>query len=216
MRLVVFDLDGTLVDSAADLAASVNAALAAHGERRLPSETIEGFIGDGARMLVARGLNAVSPRAGEGRLDLVFASFLDHYRVHCLDRTTLYPGVAEVLAELHRRGIALAVLTNKPRGFSEAILRGLGVRDLFSGLVGGDDLPTRKPDPEGLLRLVAAAGCRKDEVLLVGDLAVDVATARNAGVGACGVSWGFAASADLRAAGAAVVVDRPAAILERL
>ena len=129
-----------------------------------------------------------------------------------LDRTRLYPGVDEMLRDVHAGGTRLAVLTNKPRRFSEAILLGLGVRELFSGVIGGDDLPTQKPDPAGLHRLRLEAECEPRDVLMVGDSPVDLRTARNAGAEACAVVWGFVRADVLRAEGASRLVERPSEI----
>ena len=140
--------------------------------------------------------------------------FQGFYLEHCLDSTELYPGVEDMLQQIDAAGVRQAVLTNKPRNFTEKILEGLGVRSLFSGVLGGDDLPTRKPDPEGLERLAADAGCTADEILMVGDSPVDLATASAAGAPACAVVWGFSSERELRAAGNAPLVSSPTEILE--
>jgi phosphoglycolate phosphatase len=188
IRLVVFDLDGTLVDSSRDLAAAVNATLArlAPGMPPLGLDTVCSFIGNGARALVARSLREAGlPAPPEDVLPL----FLAEYAAHLLDTTRLYPGVAEALDAL--AGRELAVLTNKPGEMSRTILRGLGVAERFFRVYGGDDLPTRKPDPEGLQRLMAEANVGPRETALVGDSAIDVRTARAAGVRAVAVRYGF-------------------------
>ena len=198
-RLAVFDLDGTLVDSVEDLALSVNHALAAVG---LPPRTraeVQGFIGEGARRLVERAVG--------GRADLVepaLAAWHAHYEVHCLDRTRPYPGVAEALS---RATCRLAVLTNKPGPMARKILAGLGLLERFAEVVGGGEAP-RKPDPAGLLGLVARAGVAPAEAVLVGDSVVDVETGRAAGVRVVAVTWGLVRPDALRAAGAAALVER--------
>ncbi|MDG2307301.1 MAG: phosphoglycolate phosphatase [Candidatus Binatia bacterium] len=212
-RLIVFDLDGTLVDSFGDLAAAVNAALGHNGLGELPTETIVGFSGNGARLLVARSVEVLAPESPAERIDDVLASFQSYYRNHCLDRTRFYPGVEAAIRELTARGAQMAVLTNKPRGFSDDILAGLGVADSFSAVIGGDDLATRKPDPEGLLQLVAHAACAPSDVVLVGDSIVDIATALSADVDSCGVGWGFSDAETLRTAGATRIVSRPEEIV---
>jgi phosphoglycolate phosphatase len=188
LRLVVFDLDGTLVDSSQDLGAAVNAALAivAPGTRALPTPLVRSLIGSGARNLVARSLAA----AGLAHpVDDVLPVFLERYRVCLLDRTRPYPGVVESLDLLADR--ALAVLTNKPGDMSRAILSGLGLLGRFFRVYGADDLPTRKPDPAGLARLLEEAGAPAGEAAIVGDSAVDVRTGRAAGVFSVGVTYGF-------------------------
>jgi phosphoglycolate phosphatase len=210
--LVVFDLDGTLVDSSGDLASAVNAALARvrPGTPALPVDTVRTMIGEGATRLVAKAL----AHAG---LDLpaedVLPVFMDCYSARLLETTRPYPGIPELLAELPPR--VLAVLTNKPGDMSRTILEGLGLLPLFLRVIGGGDLATRKPDPEGLLRLVAEAGVDVRETVLVGDSAVDVRSARAAGVRMVGVDWGFDPQS-LRRDPPDVLVSRPAELLPAL
>jgi phosphoglycolate phosphatase len=204
-RLVVFDLDGTLVDSSRDLAAAVNAALArlAPGAPALPEPQVRGFIGDGAGQLVARSLAAAGLALPT---DEVLPVFLDCYRAHLLDTTRLYPGVREVLERL--AGRTLAVLTNKPGDLSRAILAGLHVADRFARIWGGGDVPARKPDPAGLLKLMRELGATAAETVLIGDSSVDVRTARAAGVRMIGVRYGLAP--------AGLAADPPDALLDDL
>jgi phosphoglycolate phosphatase len=189
IRLVVFDLDGTLVDSIGDIATALNAALAqiTPGVPALPVPRVRAFVGDGARLLVARGLEAAGLQVA---LDEALPVFVDAYRRHLLDTTTLYPGVRETLERLSTR--RLAVLTNKPGEMSRAILSGLGVARRFFRIVGGDDAPRHKPDPQGLLELMRVCDCTAEETMIVGDSAVDVRTGRAAGVRSVGVTYGFA------------------------
>jgi phosphoglycolate phosphatase len=187
-RLVVFDLDGTLVDSSRDLATAVNATLAAvaPGSEPLPLETVRAFVGDGAGILVARTL----ARAGLTLTpEQVLPVFLERYAACLLESTVLYPSVREALDLLQPR--VLAVLTNKPGDMSRAILAGLGVGERFFRIYGGGDLATRKPDPGGLNRLLEEAGVTRDDAVLVGDSAVDVRTGRAAGVCTVGVTYGL-------------------------
>ncbi len=188
VRLVVFDLDGTLVDSVRDLATAVNAALqrVAPGTAPLPLEDVRAFVGEGARLLIERSLE----RAGVRRAaDEVLPVFLECYRSCLLDTTRLYPGVAEALDRL--QGRLLAVLTNKPGDLSRAILAGLGVADRFACIWGPGDVPARKPDPAGLLHLVRELGVELAEAIMVGDSPVDVRTGRAAGVRTVGVTYGL-------------------------
>ena len=187
-RLVVFDLDGTLVDSARDLATAVNQALAKVAPERppLPLEVVKAFVGEGAGVLMSRVLRA-------SRVDLppeaVLPVFLECYEGCLLATTRLYPGATFAIDALRDR--TLAVLTNKPGRPSRAILEGLGVSRYFARIWGPDDAGARKPDPAGLRRLVAELGFTAAETALVGDSGVDVATGRAAGVRTIAVTYGL-------------------------
>jgi len=198
-RVAVFDLDGTLVDSVDDLAASVNHALATVGLPPRSRVEIQGFVGEGARVLLER---AVAPRLE--LLEPALAAWWVHYEAHCLDRTVAYPGVAELLAGARR---PLAVLTNKPGPLARKIVDGLGLGRRFTEVVGGGEAP-RKPDPAGLLAILARAGASPADAVFVGDSRVDVATGLAAGVAVVAVTWGFASREALQAAGATVLADR--------
>jgi len=178
--LVVFDLDGTLVDSAADLAVAINAMLADFGCEPLSVAQVRLMIGDGVAMLVARALAArhcrhADPAAAE-------RVFMRHYESDATALTTAFPDVAEALRALRDEGIPLAVCTNKPARISAEILDTLGLGAYFTRVIGGDSLPFRKPDPRVLLELAAAFAVRPDSSLLVGDSEVDAQTARSAGM----------------------------------
>lgn len=197
-RLAVFDLDGTLVDSLDDLHASVNHALATVG---LPPRTrgeVRGYVGEGARVLLER---AIAPH-GE-LLEPALAAWRAHYGAHCLDRTAPYPGIDALLAGARR---VLAVHTNKPGGMARKILDGLGLLPRFAAVVGGDEAP-RKPDPTGLLEIMARVGATPAETVFVGDSRHDLRTAQAAGVAMVAVTWGLTSRADLAAAGATVFAD---------
>lgn len=189
-RLVAFDLDGTLIDSIVDIASSVNQALfERYGESGcLPIESVRGFVGGGARLLIERCLEFL----GRPPLDAgaVFERFLVIYRARAVETTLLYPGMRDALDQIERHA-KIAVLTNKPGVMSRAIVRALGLEGRFVGVIGGDDLKTKKPDPEGLLKLASLAGVSPLETAMVGDSAVDVQTARRAGALAIGVLWGY-------------------------
>jgi phosphoglycolate phosphatase len=206
---VAFDLDGTLVDSRADLAAATNHVLQSFALPAISPRSVYRLVGEGARRLVERAL-------GPERTALVdqgVERFLSYYADHLLDQTTLYPGIAAALEALARAGVGLSVLSNKPAGMSRVILDGLGVTSCFVAIVGGDSLPTRKPDPEGLALLARVSRTPNDRLLLVGDSYVDVATAANGGVAFCGVAWGLDPEA-LRAARPSRVVESPAELVE--
>jgi phosphoglycolate phosphatase len=186
--LVVFDLDGTLIDSTADLAAAVNATLArlAPAAPPLPVDRIRSFVGHGATRLLERALaEAGLPHRPQDVLPL----FLEVYRAGMLNETALYPGVAEGLQALE--GDVLAVLTNKPGDMARAILAGLGVASRFAHICGPEDVPAKKPDPAGLHWLMANAGVAPGAAAMVGDSPVDVRAGRAAGILTVGVSYGL-------------------------
>jgi phosphoglycolate phosphatase len=186
--LLIFDLDGTLIDSRLDLVHAVNATRAQGGRGPLPHEQIFSFVGNGAPVLVQR---AMGPDATEEEVGNALEFFLDYYRHHALDYTVLYPGVGETLQRLHAAGAQLAILTNKPVRISHRIMEGLGVAPLFFKIYGGNSFEHKKPHPIGIDTLRAEAGAAPAETWMVGDSYVDIQTARNAGVSSCGVSWGF-------------------------
>jgi phosphoglycolate phosphatase len=184
--LIVFDLDGTLVDSRADLADACNATLVAFGHAPLDVETVTRMIGEGARVLLERAFAArQAPLPGEA-LD----TFLQRYDEHLTVQTRPYPGVPAMVEAAARRS-RLAVLTNKPQRHSDRLLDYLGLRRFMFRVVGGDGPVPRKPDPAGLLSLADEAGARVDRTLLVGDSWVDLETARRGGVGVCLARYGF-------------------------
>ena len=185
--LVVFDLDGTLVDSSVDLANAVNALLRDLGAAPISTAEVTTMVGEGAAVLVRRALSArrLDP-ATPGALD----RFLAHYDPHLLDNTKPYRGVVDTLESLSKHA-ALAVLTNKPARATELMLNGLGLRRHFRDVIGGDTSWGRKPAPTGLLHLCEGAGVTPAETLVVGDSSVDLATARNAGTRICLARYGF-------------------------
>ena len=185
--LLIFDLDGTLIDSKEDLVNSVNAMLAWKHRDPLPHEVVASYIGNGAPMLVKRAL----PGLNEDDHLAALQVFLDYYREHMLDATVLYPGVREALDRLHREAIPLAILTNKPVRFSVQLIAGLGLAGHFFQIYGGNSFEEKKPHPIGIERLIEESDADRERTVMVGDSAVDVLTARAASVKACGVSWGF-------------------------
>jgi phosphoglycolate phosphatase len=186
VRALIFDLDGTLIDSKLDLALAVNAALTEMGRRALPHEQILGYIGQGAPSLIARSLGDGATEE-ECRRGLEF--FIEYYSSHKLDNTIPYPGVRETLDALS--GMPMAVLTNKPVGASRGILQGLGLADHFRIIYGGNSFERKKPDPMGVEIILREFGAAPSQVMVVGDSEIDVQTARNAGTWSCGVTYGF-------------------------
>jgi phosphoglycolate phosphatase len=193
IRLVIFDLDGTLIDSRLDLVHSVNAALRHIGRPELPEDVIASYVGDGAPMLIRRALGAEADDEALVKTGLEF--FLSYYREHKLDHTTLYDGILDALRVIQgRNGLSrtMAVLTNKPVRPSVAIVEALGLGPFFSAVYGGNSFATKKPDPEGAREILRETGVPAEDTLMVGDSHVDVGTARNAGLWSCGVTYGFA------------------------
>ena len=188
IRLVVFDLDGTLIDSRRDLADATNAVVLAYGGERLGQEEVTAMVGEGAAVLVRRALAAAGL---DIPLEEALKRFLEEYDTRLTSHTRPYGGVDELLAALRARGLALAVLTNKPQRPTTEILDRLGLAEAFSRVVGGDTAVGRKPDPAGLLQIVAGAAVTPGETLLVGDSPVDLETARRAGTGICLARYGF-------------------------
>ncbi len=188
IRLLVFDLDGTLADSKQDLAQAVNATRASVQLPALAPQVLYTYVGNGAPALIRR---ALGDHFNQQQLDQSLRFFLDYYRLHMLDHTRLYPGVREALDGMRAGGLELAVLTNKPVRFSRDLLCGLGLGDHFRVVYGGNSFETKKPHPEGLEKVMADTGVAPAQTMVVGDSAVDVRTARNAGAWACGVTYGF-------------------------
>jgi phosphoglycolate phosphatase len=217
LKLLVFDLDGTLIDSAQDLCNSVNATLENYGRPHLSDEVIAGYIGNGALTLVRRAFAAddgIEP--SEELLAQAYKFFLDYYREHKLDFTYAYEGVLEALEALHKVhdqvGVpqrAMAVLTNKPVRPAQAICEALGLAPYFLHIYGGNSFATKKPDPEGLLALMKEANAKPEETAMIGDSQVDVLTARNAGAWCIGCTFGLAPGS-LEEIPPDVLVDSPA------
>jgi phosphoglycolate phosphatase len=205
IRLLIFDLDGTLIDSRLDLIHSINAMLLHFGRPELPGELIATYVGDGAPTLVRRALGG--PELGpvdEQFFKSALEYFLGYYRLHKLDHTTVYEGIPEVLAALasgscgadtpvrHCVQRQMAVLSNKPVNPSRDIVQALGLGDYFVRIYGGNSFPTKKPDPLGAETILHETGVAPGEALMIGDSSIDVLTGRNAGLWTCGVTYGFA------------------------
>jgi phosphoglycolate phosphatase len=214
IKLVIFDLDGTLIDSRLDLVHSVNAALRHIGREPLPDDVIASYVGDGAPILIQRALGGEAVEEALVRKGLEF--FLSYYRAHKLDHTTVYPGIAESLAAIQNSANGnpnaalrkLAVLSNKPVGPSRAIVEALGLGPFFAQVYGGNSFATKKPDPEGARKLLAESGVRAEQAAIIGDSHTDIETGRNASLWTVGVTYGFAPHT-LEEASPDIVVDHP-------
>lgn len=188
MDLLIFDLDGTLIDSRLDLANAVNATRTHMGMTTLDHERVYSYVGNGAPVLIRR---ALGDQATEAEVQEGLEFFLEYYREHDLDYTTLYPGVKEALDRLRAAAKKMAVLTNKPVRMSRAIVEGLGVGGHFFQVYGGNSFEFKKPNPIGVEALRKEVGASREVTMMVGDSSVDVLTARNAGIRCCGVTYGF-------------------------
>jgi phosphoglycolate phosphatase len=207
-RHLVFDLDGTLVDTKDDVGEAVNVTLEALDLPRQDPRVLWSYVGRGARTLVERALGSEH----EHRIDEALAVFMPWYRRHLLDHAAVYPGMVETVCSLRADGAVFSVLTNKPADLSWAIVDGLGLRATFARLIGGDTLPVKKPDPAGLYALMDQAGVPAEATLMVGDSALDVAAGRNARVATCGVLWGFNGRA-VEESGPDVLIAAPVELL---
>jgi phosphoglycolate phosphatase len=187
-ELLIFDLDGTLVDSKLDLVHAVNAARGLMNLPPISEELVSSYVGNGAPMLMRR---ALGPEASEADVARGLEFFMTYYRAHMLDNTRLYRGVKDALDRLRDSGAKMAVLTNKPVRISRSIVEGLGLAQHFFQVYGGNSFEQKKPDPIGIETLLGESGLKRERTIMVGDSGVDVQTARNAKVRACGVSYGF-------------------------
>lgn len=238
IRLLVFDLDGTLIDSRLDLIHSINAMLRHLGRPELPGDVIASYVGDGAPVLVRRALGSGNADAGamegagstssdadEQLFKSALEYFLGYYRMHKLDHTTVYDGIPEVLSALANgaAGVGadksvrptrlMAVLSNKPVRPSQDIVQALGLGDYFVRVYGGNSFATKKPDPLGVNTLLGEMGVRAEQSLMIGDSGIDVLTGRNAGLWTCGVTYGFAPHT-LEEIVPDVLIERPAELGE--
>lgn len=209
----LFDLDGTLIDSAPDLHASLNHCL---HRRDLPSvdeDLVRRWVGQGARRLIEQALAQLGQPAVAADIDAMFAAFLDYYEAHVVEHSRLYPGVQETLGALHAAGIPMACVTNKYEGLSRHLLAEIGLADFLPVVIGGDTLDERKPHPAPLLEACARLRQPVARSLMVGDSSNDIDAARAAGMPVVCVSYGYNHGEDIHAAGADAVVDSLLALI---
>ena len=216
-KMLLFDLDGTLIDSVPDLAKALNATLR---ELNLPTyeeATIRTWIGNGAAMLLKRGLLGEREIDREPEKELFARAleiFLERYAAVLNDATGLYPEVKETLQKLREWGYRMAIVTNKPSQFVAPILENLGIESFFEHVVGGEDLPRKKPDPLPLLHCCEVLGCRPEKAVMIGDSSNDILAARAAGIPSIVVAYGYSADREVRDLGADAVVERFGEILD--
>jgi phosphoglycolate phosphatase len=211
VNAVIFDLDGTLVDSLDDIAASTNHVLRELGRPPRSTEEIARFVGDGARLLIRRAVGDAVDLEEEA-----LRRFSARYLAHSLDRTRPYPGIEALLRELARREVPTAVLSNKPHAATLAVVEALFGEHRFVGVLGQRDGVAKKPDPAGALELCEELGREAADTFFVGDTSVDIETATRAGMIPIGVAWGYRSPAELGAAGARRVLRAPDDLLELL
>jgi phosphoglycolate phosphatase len=209
LKAIIFDLDGTLVDTLADLTDSMNHALVSLGQPTHEQAVTRKFIGDGVFTFASRAL----PPDARHLADEVVKRMREHYKANCLNKTSVYPGLKDVVAQLKRRGMALAVLTNKDQNVAGRIVEHCFGKGVFDRVVGVVDRMPVKPGLQAVTKLMTEMGLAKDDCLLVGDSGIDIDTAKAAGIRSVGVTWGFRDRDELLEHGAAVVVDSAAELL---
>jgi len=212
---ILFDLDGTLIDTAPDLAASMNFVLQQNGRREVPAADVRNMVGRGARVLIERGMAATGRPATERELDRLFDQFLAHYLDHIADHSVVFPSVEKTLKELREAGAVLAVCTNKPESASIKLLQEFDLDGYFSAIVGGDSLAVRKPDPGHILGTIEKMGGVATSAIMVGDSANDIDAAIAAGIPVIGVPFGYT-PIPIHDLGANVVVEHFDDLIEAL
>ncbi len=204
---LIFDLDGTLVDSLPGIAGSLNRTLSAHGLPGHSDAAVRSFVGDGLKMLIQR---AAPTGADPGLIDSLVALFKKDYDLSWAAGTTPYPGIQGILQELQRDGYSMAVLSNKTHDFTRTITHAVFPLVHFAQVLGQQDGIPHKPHPEGALRIANALGCAPGHCVVIGDSTMDLETAENAEMQAIGVAWGYHDRARLLAAGANRIAESPA------
>jgi len=216
---LLFDLDGTLADTAGDLCETMNVILMRHGRNRVPEARVRHLVGGGARLLMQRGFVETGAAATEAQLDQLFLEFIDYYSAHIADHTKLWPGVEALLMRLADEGVGLAVCTNKVEQLARQLLSELRIDRYFPVVIGGDTLPVKKPDPEHLFEAVRLLGGERASTIMVGDSEADIDAAINARMSSICVSFGYS-RLPVSELGADVVIDHfdefPAALARLL
>jgi phosphoglycolate phosphatase len=190
-RAILFDLDGTLADSAPDIADALNLLMHEQGLKEFATEAVTKMVGGGVPLLIERALKAQDQPFGLERISKLVSRFMELYTPHAADKTRLYPGAQDVIERYHRDGVRLGVCTNKPERVTRTILEALGVAHLFGAVIGGDTLAVKKPDPGPLLAALEILGCRPAGGLMVGDSGADAEAARAAGIPVILVTFGY-------------------------
>lgn len=209
-KVIIFDLDGTLIDSAPDLAVSVNYTLEKLGMGQYSHDTIRYWVGNGAKVLVKRALLGsvdTTPDVDEALFNKALNIFLEHYASHLAISTTLYPNVEPILQTLKTQGYRLVIVTNKPFDFVEPILKGLGISDLFEFYLGGDSLEEKKPSPLPLFYVCKKCGVLPNQALMVGDSKNDILSANSANMQSIGVSYGYNYGEPIESYNPSAIVD---------
>jgi phosphoglycolate phosphatase len=188
---LIFDLDGTLIDTAPDLVETLNLIFAREGLPPLPYETARNLVGGGAKAMIMRGIEAAGRILPSTKLEQLFADFIAYYSEHLADRSRPFPGLTDALDILAARGSRFAVCTNKLERLSVLLLSQLGLADRFAAICGQDTFDIQKPDPEILRRTVAAAGGMLQHAVMIGDSITDIRTARSAGIPIVAVDFGY-------------------------
>ncbi len=188
---VIFDLDGTLVDTAPDLWGATNHVLKAHGRREVSLDDVYDMVGMGAKKLIERGFERTGEPARADMIDILFRQFIDFYSANITARSQPYPGVLALLDELKARGVGLAVCTNKMERLSVKLINGLDMAHYFSAIIGPDTIGVAKPDPRPLFAAIKATGCVRSRAIMIGDSATDIRTAQAAAIPVVAVSFGY-------------------------
>ncbi|MFZ3033027.1 MAG: HAD family hydrolase [Parvibaculum sp.] len=216
---LLFDLDGTLADTAGDLCETMNVILTRHGRERVPESRVRHLVGGGARLLMQRGFAETGVEATEAQLDQLFQEFIEYYSAHIADHTKLWPGIEPLLMRLADEGVGLAVCTNKVEHLARQLLSKLRIDHYFPVVIGGDTLPVKKPDPEHLFEAVRLLGGDRASAIMVGDSETDIDAALNAKMPSICVSFGYSRQ-PVPELGADVVIDHfeefPAALVRLL
>tara|TARA_R110000868_G_scaffold39085_1_gene136377 strand:- start:1297 stop:2007 length:711 start_codon:yes stop_codon:yes gene_type:complete len=216
---LLFDLDGTLADTAGDLCETMNVVLTRHGRARVPEARVRHLVGGGARLLLERGFAETGERASETLLDQTFGEFITYYSTHIADHTKLWPGMEPLLARLSDAGVGMAVCTNKVEHLARQLITELKIDRYFPVVIGGDTLPVKKPDPEHLFAAVRQLGGDPKTTIMVGDSEADIDAAINAKMPSICVSFGYS-RAPVPELGADVIIDHfdefPAALAKLL